>query len=78
MVIANKIPIRLLVEKGYLKKDDDNCTIGVNCVTDPRDKSSLDNNYIDIYSYALLIVVVYLLIDLVLHILKEKFIKIDK
>lgn len=50
MVIANKIPIRLLVEKGYLKKDDDNCTIGVNCVTDPRDKSSLDNNYIDIYS----------------------------
>ena len=35
-------------------------------------------NYIDIYSYALLIVVVYLLIDLVLHILKEKFIKIDK
>lgn len=49
-VIANKIPIRLLVEKGYLKKDDDNCTIGVNCVTDPRDKSSLDNNYIDIYS----------------------------
>ena len=50
MVIANKIPIRLLVEKGYLKKDDDNCTVGVNCVTDPRDKSSLDNNYIDIYS----------------------------
>ena len=33
---------------------------------------------IDIYSYALLIVVVYLLIDLVLYILKEKFIKIDK
>ena len=35
-------------------------------------------NYIDIYSYALLIVIVYLLIDLFLHILKEKFIKIDK
>lgn len=50
MVIANKIPIRLLVEKGYLKKDSDNCTVGSNCVTDPRDKSSLDNNYIDIYS----------------------------
>lgn len=50
MVIANKIPIRLLVEKGYLKKDSDDCTIGSNCVTDPRDKSSLDNNYIDIYS----------------------------
>lgn len=50
MVIANKIPIRLLVEKGYLKKDSDNCIVGSNCVTDPRDKSSLDNNYIDIYS----------------------------
>ena len=50
MVIANKIPIRLLVEKGYLKKDSDNCTVGTDCVTDPRDKSSLDNNYIDIYS----------------------------
>lgn len=50
MVVANKIPIRLLVEKGYLKKDSDNCTVGSNCVTDPRDKSSLDNNYIDIYS----------------------------
>lgn len=49
-IVANKIPLRLLVEKGYLKKDKEKCTIGVDCVTDPRDNSSLDNNYIDIYS----------------------------
>ena len=49
-VVANKIPIRFLVEKGYLKKDKENCTLGTNCVNDPRDNSSLDNNYIDIYS----------------------------
>ena len=49
-IVANKIPLRLLVEKGYLKKDKEKCTIGVDCVTNPRDNSSLDNNYIDIYS----------------------------
>ncbi len=49
-IVANKIPLRFLVEKGYLKKDKEKCTIGVDCVTDPRDNSSLDNNYIDIYS----------------------------
>lgn len=49
-IVVDKIPLRFLVEKGYLNKDKKDCTIGVNCVLDERDNSSLDNNYVQIYA----------------------------
>lgn len=49
-IIVDKIPLGVLVEKGYLNKDSKDCTIGTNCVLDERNNTYLDNHYVQIYS----------------------------
>ena len=52
-VIVESVTLGTLVDKSYLKKDEETCVIGDDsnpCLLDPRDKSGMDNLTFRIYT----------------------------
>lgn len=52
-VIEGSIPFSILIEKSYLSKDEETCTLGSDnnpCILDPRDDTGMDNLTFRVYT----------------------------